>query len=168
MKYSPTDGFLYYFNLVKTQSCRNLFLSQATFKLLDTISEAKADLRYSNEKWSIKQIVGHITDHERIKMFRAFLLSRNNPVELWGYDQNSLVKNSRFDELPLQQLITDFRNVRNASISFIDALSVKQLAQKGIAQNDEVTLEQFLKSIIGHELHHINIIKAKYLKAQLA
>ena len=57
------------------------------------------------DKWSIKQIVGHITDHERIKIFRAFQLSRNEAVELWGYDQNALVANSRFEELTLYQLI---------------------------------------------------------------
>ena len=162
MKHSPADGFPYYFNLVKKYGCRDLFLSQTTFTFLDTISEEKACFRYSKEKWSIKQIVGHITDHERIKMFRAFLLSRNDSVELWGYDQNSLVENSRFDELPLQQLVTDFRNVRSSSISFIDALSEKQLGRKGMARNYKVTLETFLKSIIGHELHHLNIIKEKY------
>ena len=119
--------------------------------------------RYASGKWSIKQIVGHITDHERIKMFRAFQLSRKEEVQLWGYDQNSLVNNSRFDELTLPQLLTDYCNVREASQSFIDTLSEDQFIIKGWARQHEVSLEDFLKSIIGHELHHLNIIKERYL-----
>ena len=118
--------------------------------------------RYEPTKWSIKQLVGHLTDHERIMAFRAFLMSRNESVELWGYDQLFLIDNSRFDALTLQELITDFENVRKASVSFIEGLSEKQLKIKGMAGNYEVTLEEFLKSIIGHEEHHINILKERY------
>ena len=96
-------------------------------------------------------------------MFRAFQLSRKESVQLWGYDQESLVKNSRFEELSLQSLLTDFLNVRKASISFIDSLSHGQLKRKGMAQQFEITLEEFLRSIIGHEKHHIKIIQEKYL-----
>ena len=81
-----------------------------------------------------------------------------------SYDQNFLVDNSRFEELTLKQLITDFVNVRKASISFIEALSDSQLKIKGMARQHEITLENFLKSIIGHEMHHIKIIKERYLQ----
>jgi uncharacterized damage-inducible protein DinB len=163
MKYTPKDGFPYYLDLVKNMDCQPLFSSQSTFTFLNSISEEKASYRYAPDKWSIKQIVGHITDHERIKIFRAFLMSRNKLVQLWGYDQNSLVDNSRFEELTLQQLITDFINVRKASVSFVEALSKSQLKIEGRAKQYEVTLEDFLKSIIGHEMHHIKIIKEKYI-----
>jgi len=162
MRYVPKDGFPYYYNLVRNMDCVPLFSSSSTFKFLDTIDEKKAAYRYAPDKWSIKQIVGHITDHERIKMFRAFLLSRNEPIELWGYDQNSLVENSRFEEMTFQQLITDFQNVRKASISFVNGLSKGQLNIKGMARQYEITLRDFLKSIVGHEIHHINIIKERY------
>jgi uncharacterized damage-inducible protein DinB len=163
MKYTPKDGFPYYLDFVKNMDCQSLFSSTSTFTFLNSISEEKAAYRYAPSKWSIKQIVGHITDHERIKIFRAFLMSRNELVQLWGYDQNSLVDNSRFEELTLQQLITDFINVREASISFVEALSKSQLKIKGMAKQYEVTLDDFLKSIIGHEIHHINIIKERYI-----
>lgn len=162
-KYTPKDGFPYYFDLVKDKDLRGLFSSQSTFTFLNSINEKKAAHRYAPNKWSIRQIVGHITDHERIKIFRAFQLSRNEIVQLWGYDQNFLVDNSRFEELPLQQLIADFANVRSASNSFIEALSEKQLKIKGWAQQYEITLEDFLKSIVGHEIHHIGIIKERYM-----
>lgn len=164
MKYTPKDGFPYYFDIVKEMNCQSLFSSTSTITFLSSISEENAVYRYEPSKWCIKQIVGHITDHERIKTFRAFLLSRNEQVELWGYDQNALVDNSRFEDLTLKQLITDFTNVRKASMSFIAGLSESQLRIKGQARQYEITLEDFLKSIIGHEQHHIGIIKKRYIR----
>ena len=163
MRYTPEDGFPYYYNFVNNIKCKQLFSSQSTFTFLNSINEEKSTYRYAPNKWSVKQIVGHITDHERIMTFRAFLMSRNQLIQLWGYDQNLLVNNSRFEELTLQQLKTDFLNVRKASISFVETLSEKQLKTKGMAQQYEVTLENFLKSIIGHEMHHLNIIKERYI-----
>ncbi len=163
MKYTPKDGFPYYYDLVKDENFKYLFTDSSTMTFLSSINENKAIYRYEPDKWSIKQIVGHITDHERIKIFRAFLMSRNESVELWGYDQNFLVNNSRFNELTFEQLLTDFKNVRQASISFIESLSVDQLKRKGSARQYEITLEDFLKSIIGHEKHHIHAIKNNYM-----
>lgn len=162
MSYTPKDGFPYYYSLVRNMDCRTLFSSSSTLRFLESIDEEKSAFRYAPNKWSIKQVVGHITDHERIKIFRAFLLSRNESIELWGYDQNSLVEHSRFDKMTFQQLKTDFHMVRRGSISFLDGLSEDQLKIKGMAQKYEITLEKFLKSIIGHEAHHINIIKERY------
>ena len=133
--------------------------------MLESISEEEACYRYEPGKWSIKQIVGHINDHERIMTYRALRFSRRDSTQLPGYDQNLLVVNSRFDELSLQQLLTDFKNVRAASNSFIDSLSPQQLNLKGFAWKYELTVEEFLKATIGHEVHHMNIIKSKYLKS---
>ena len=163
MKYIPEDGFPYYFEFVKNLDCKPLFSSLSTLTFLNSITEEKAVYRYAPSKWSIKQIVGHITDHERIMIYRAFLMSRNELVELWGYDQNTLVDNSRFEELTLQQLITDYVNVRKGSVSFIEVMSESQLKIKGLARQHEITLKDFIKSIIGHEKHHINIIKERYI-----
>ncbi len=163
MKYIPEDGFPYYFEFVKNMGCKPLFSSLSTLTFLNSITEEKAVYRYAPSKWSIKQIVGHITDHERIMIYRAFLMSRNELVELWGYDQNTLVDNSRFEELTLQQLITDYVNVRKGSVSFIEVMSESQLKIKGLARQHEITLKDFIKSIIGHEKHHINIIKERYI-----
>ena len=88
-------------------------------------------------------------------------MSRKESVQLWGYDQNALVNNSRFEELTFQQLVVDFSNVRRASCSFINALSESQLKIKGLARQYEITVEDFFKSIVGHEKHHTNIIKER-------
>jgi len=163
MNYTSEDGFPYYFDLVKEEKLSALYEATATFSFLKTIDEQKATHRYEPGKWSIKEVVGHITDHERIKMFRAFQLSRNENIQLWGYDQEFLTNNSRFHELSIELLLTDFYNVRKASQSFIETLSEIQLIRTGSARQYEVTLKDFLKSIIGHERHHLAIIKDRYL-----
>lgn len=163
MKYSINDGFPYYIELLGTADYRQLFLSKENMELLHSLTEEKAGFRYAPDKWSIKQIIGHMTDHERIMTYRALRFSRNDKTLLPGYDQQLFVDNSRFDEQPVSQLIEDYENVRNASISFMNSLSAKQLALTGTAWKYELTVEEFLKATIGHELHHIDIIKQKYL-----
>ena len=163
MQYAPTDGFLYYYNLVDHDSWISYYSAHISYDYFAALTEEQAAFRYNADKWSIKQIIGHITDHERIKMFRAFQLSRKLKVELWGYDQEHLVNNARFDDIPYPTLINDFKNVRASSLSFIKTLSNAQLKIIGNAKNHHISLQQFLISIIGHELHHVNIIKEKYL-----
>ncbi len=162
MKHTPIEGFPYYFELTKEGTLHSIFSAMPTISLLQSINADQANYRYEPDKWSVKQILGHITDHERIKMFRAFQLSRNEKIQLWGYDQEFLVNNSRFNELSMKLLLTDFLNVRKASISFIDTLSQSQLRIKGSARQYEISLEEFLRSIIGHEIHHVNILKERY------
>jgi len=163
MKYSVSDGFPYYIELVGDKNYRQLFQLDENISLLKSLNEEQARYRYAHGKWSIKQIIGHITDHERIMVYRSLRFSRKDKTILHGYDQDVLVSNSRFDEQTLSQLINDFENVRKASISFISLLSAEQLSLTGTAWKYELTVEEFLKATIGHELHHIKIIKEKYL-----
>ena len=84
MTYTPEDGLQYYYDLVKNKDSKSLFNSLSTITYLSSINEEKSTYRYAPNKWTIKQIVGHITDHERIMIFRALLMSRKEVVELWG------------------------------------------------------------------------------------
>ena len=163
MKYSINDGFPYYIELLGDKDYNQLFTSKENLDLLKSVAEENAAYRYAPGKWSIKQIIGHITDHERIMTYRALRFSRKDRTALPGYDQDTFVDNSRFDEQPVSQLITDLENVRNASNSFIRSLSKEQLLLTGTAWKYELTVEAFLKATIGHELHHIEVIKQKYL-----
>jgi len=163
MHYSVNDGFPYYIQCASNKDYLKLFSSKENIDFLHSISEEKSTYRYAPGKWSIKQIIGHITDHERIMTYRALRFSRKDPTLLPGYDQNVLVDNSRFDEQSFKQLLTDYSNVRNATLSFIKSLSQEQLLLTGKAWVFELTVEDFLKATIGHELHHIEIIKERYL-----
>ena len=164
MKYTVQDGFPYYIELLGSADYKQLFSSSEHFLLLEKIGEEQSNYRYAPDKWNIKQIIGHITDHERIMTYRALRFSRKDMTQLPGYDQNLFVDNSRFNELSLQQLIADFKNVRAATNSFIDSLSEFQLSLKGVAWKYELTVEEFLKATVGHEIHHIDIIKDRYLR----
>lgn len=161
--YTPADGYPYYFSLAEHMDFDALFKSDISFSILKNIDEEKANYRYAAGKWNIKQLVGHITDHERIKIYRAYMLSRKSNIELWGYDQDSLVMHSRFEDLPFATLVEDFYNVRNASASFVKTLSLTQLELEGTAGGNRTTLKDFLRTIIGHEIHHIQILKEKYV-----
>jgi hypothetical protein len=163
MKYTVNDGFPYYIELIENFNYKQLFSSNENFALLESVNESRANYRYAPNKWTIKQIIGHVTDHERIMTYRTLRFSRKDITPLPGYDQNLFVENSRFNEFSLQQLVIDYKNVRAATNSFIDSLSETQFQLKGVAWKYELTVEEFLKATIGHEIHHINIIKDKYL-----
>lgn len=160
--YAPSDGYPYYFQLAEHIDFGLLFTSDISFSYLRNINEEKAKYRYAPGKWSVKQLIGHITDHERIKMHRAFMLSRKFNIALWGYDQERLVNHSRFEDLPIGTLLDDFHKVRSASASFVNTLSEAQLQLMGTAGSHKITLKDFLRTIIGHEIHHIHILKEKY------
>lgn len=163
MKYTVEHGFPYYIELIGDSDYRQLFQSGDHIGFLEEISEEKSSYRYAPGKWSIKQIIGHVTDHERIMIYRALRFSRKDNTQLPGYDQNFYVDNSRFDDLSFAHLIKDLKNVRAASNSFIDSLSEAQLDLKGQAWKYELTVREFLQATIGHEKHHVDILKAKYL-----
>ncbi len=163
MQYTVQDGFPYYIELTGNADIRQLFSSNENFTLLETISEEKSTYRYAPGKWSIRQIVGHITDHERIMTYRALRFSRKDDTPLSGYDQDVMVNGSRFDELSFLELLADLKNVRAATNSFINSLSTAQLKLKGRAWKYELTVEEFLRATIGHELHHIGVLKERYL-----
>jgi uncharacterized damage-inducible protein DinB len=163
MTLTPASGFPYYISLTKDLDYTSLFLSRANFDLLESISEQQSSHRYAIGKWSIKQIVGHMADHERIMIYRALRFSRKDSTELPGYDQNPYVANARFDDILFTDLVQDFRNVRTASISFLTMLSEEQLAYKGTASRIEISVEDLLKATAGHEIHHMRVLKERYL-----
>jgi uncharacterized damage-inducible protein DinB len=163
MSYSTEDGFPYYIDLVENLDFMNLFGSNLNFELLEKISESQSCYRYAPNKWSIKQIVGHITDHERIMCYRILRVSRNDNTALPGYEQDKFILNSRFDELSYLDILSDFKIVRSASNSFIKTLSNQQLNYRMKFWQYDLSVSDLLKATIGHELHHINVLKEKYL-----
>jgi hypothetical protein len=131
MALTPASGFPYYISLLGEEDFFDLFQSRQAFDLLSSLSEEQSTYRYEPGKWSIKQILGHITDHERIMMYRALRFSRKDATPLAGYDQNLLVENARFDELQYADLLMDFQHVRNSTISFIQSLEIKFSSLRG-------------------------------------
>lgn len=164
MKYTLSDGFLYYIEYLGNKDYRKQLASKENLGLLHSISEEKSSYKYAPGKWSIKKIIGHLSDHERIMTYRMLCFSRKDSTLLPGYDQDMFVENSRFDEQSFAQLLNDFENVRTATLSFIRSLSEEQLQLTGKAWKFELTIEDFLRSIAGHEQHHIDVIRERYLR----
>jgi hypothetical protein len=132
--------------------------------LLSGRTEADGDLRYAPEKWSLKEVLGHINDTERIMSYRALRISRNDATPIEGFEQDDYVRNGPFGRVPLADLIEDYIAVRRATVSLFRNLGEAAWTRRGVANENEVTVRALVYIIAGHELHHRRIIEEKYLK----
>jgi uncharacterized damage-inducible protein DinB len=136
-----------------------------TVIMLSTLSQEQSEYRYAPGKWSVKEVVGHITDTERIMSYRLLAIARGETVSLPGYDENRYVEAADFDKQSLKDLLDHFACVRQSTIHLIKSLSEEALSRRGIANSSEVTVRALITIMAGHELHHRNILKERYLKA---
>jgi hypothetical protein len=127
-------------------------------------TEADGDLRYAPDKWSLKEVLGHVNDTERIMSYRALRISRGDATPIEGYEQDDYVRNGPFARIPLADLIEDYIAVRRATISLFRNLDEGDWSRRGVANKNEVTVRALAYIIAGHELHHRRIIEEKYLK----
>jgi uncharacterized damage-inducible protein DinB len=134
-----------------------------TLAQLRGISEAQAQSRYAPGKWSIKEVVGHMIDTERIFGYRALRFARNDQTPLSGFEQNDYVTNGSFDEQSLSDLASEFEHVRRANIYLLRGLSGDAWSRHGTASDNAVSVRALAYMMAGHELHHMNIIRTKYL-----
>jgi hypothetical protein len=132
--------------------------------LLSGRTEADGEIRYAPEKWSLKEILGHINDGERIMSYRALRISRGDATPIEGYEQDDYVRNGPFGQCPLSDLIEDYIAVRRATVSLFRNLDEAAWGRRGVANKNEVTVRALAYIIAGHELHHRRIIEEKYLK----
>ena len=132
--------------------------------LLSGRTEADGDLRYAPDKWSLKEVLGHLNDTERIMSYRALRISRGDTTPIEGFEQDDYVRNGPFARRALADLIEDYIAVRRATISLFRNLDDSAWTRRGIANKNEVTVRALAYIIAGHELHHRGIIDEKYLK----
>lgn len=134
-----------------------------TLALLRGLPEEKGAFRYAPGKWSIKELVGHVTDTERIFATRALRFGRKDSTPLPGFDENDYVRNSSFGEYPLADLIDGFASVRNSSIFLFKHMSPEAATRRGKANNAEVSVRALAWIIAGHERHHVGVLRSRYL-----
>jgi DinB superfamily len=140
-----------------------LYTTNVFFK---SIPEDKIDYRYAEGKWSIKEIVGHLIDNERVMSYRALAISKNEKQSLPGFDENDYIRESNYSERNYSDLVEELKKVRESNILMFKNFSEEIFDRRGVANNSEVTVRAILFIITGHELHHINIIKERYLKVK--
>jgi len=136
--------------------------SPQTVALFSSLSEKEGDFRYSPEKWSVKQVLGHIIDTERIFAYRALRISRNDATPIEGYDQDDYVRYGPFSHCQLSNLVEEYTHVRNATLSLFRSLDQEAWTRRGIANKNEVTVQALAYIVAGHELHHRNVLNDKY------
>ncbi|MCC9166104.1 DinB family protein [Pontibacter harenae] len=119
--------------------------------------------RYAPGKWSIKELLVHMMDTERIFAYRALRFARQDKTELPGFDENAYVAPSKADARTITGILTEYEAVRHATIELFKNFDEEALNQKGTASGKQVSVRALGYSILGHEIHHLNIIKNRYL-----
>lgn len=141
-----------------------LELSETVFALFEGLTEEQAAYRYAPGKWSLKQLLGHLTDSDRIMAYRVLRLSRGDETPLPGYDENDFVNAADFDSYSLEELIRQFKATRQSTLALFGAIPEKAWTRKGNTNGHPISARAQASLLIGHELHHLNIIKERYLK----
>lgn len=131
---------------------------------IDSIPEEKGTYSYSEEKWTVKQILCHILDFERIMSYRALRFARNDMTALAPFEQEEFVKNNRSDERTLESIKEEFKAIRKSNILFFNSLNEKELTRKGMASDRLISVRAIIYIIVGHLNHHRIILQERYLK----
>jgi hypothetical protein len=154
-----------YINLVPEGSLTGILQQQleTTRGLLSRLSDDQGSYRYADGKWSVKEVVGHLTDSERTWSYRVFRISRGDTCEITGYDRDAFVTLGRYHEMAMHDIIGTYSSVRQATLSLIKGLTEEDWLRQGAFQEHPLSARAAACIIAGHEIHHLNVIKAKYL-----
>ncbi|MEO7652167.1 MAG: DinB family protein [Bryobacteraceae bacterium] len=136
---------------------------QATSADLRGISEERSGSRYARGKWSIREVVGHMIDAERIFAYRALRFARGDQNALAGFEQDDYIRTARFDACRFSDLMEEFELVRRANIWMFRHLDAEAWMRRGVASGYEITVRALAFVIAGHELHHVQVLRERYL-----
>ncbi|MDQ1004700.1 putative damage-inducible protein DinB [Neobacillus niacini] len=132
--------------------------------LFKGLSEEETNLRYATGKWSVKEVLGHIIDTERIMTYRLLRVSRGDQSPLAGFNETDYVEAAQTHNLSMEAILEDFKATRNAAITLIQNTPREAWANKGNANGMEITTRAIAYIIAGHEMHHRKIVEERYLK----
>lgn len=138
---------------------------QAWRQLPGSLTDKQADFRYAPGKWSIKEVIGHVTDAERIFSYRLLRIARGDQTPLPGFEQDDYIKTAKSSSRSLASLLEEFESVRRATITLVRSLDDNAWLQQGVASGKEITVTALAFIIAGHERHHWVILQEQYLPA---
>ncbi len=133
-----------------------------TAQLLAGLSESQASYRYAPDKWSVKEVIGHLADSERVFAYRALRIARADRTPIEGFEQDDYVRAAQFDRLSVANLAAEFSAVRQATLRLFESLSPDAWTRRGVANQNEVSVRALAYMIAGHELHHRQGLREKY------
>jgi uncharacterized damage-inducible protein DinB len=136
-----------------------------TMQLFAGRSERDGNFRYAAEKWTVKDVLGHITDTERIFTYRALRIARGDQTPMEGFEQDDYVRGGGFNARALASLVEEFADVRSASLALFRSLGKDAWSHRGTANKNEVTVRALAFITAGHELHHRQILEERYFSA---
>lgn len=138
-------------------------------QLLQNVSDQNAVARYAEGKWSVKEVLGHLCDVERIFTYRLLRIGRGDATELPGFDEKAYVPAGKFDQRPLSTLVSEFRAVRLSTIALMGSLPSDAWSRWGEANGTPVTARALAYVIVGHVAHHLDVLRNRYgLSAMMA
>ena len=132
--------------------------------LVSSLSEDRLTYRYAPGKWSIKEILVHIVDDERIYAYRALRFARGDSAELPGFEQDDYARKSGADERSLASIFAEYEAVRRATVTMFEGLPDEAFERSGVADGKVMSVRAAAYHIAGHELHHLNVIRERYLR----
>ena len=125
--------------------------------------EEHAGVRYAPDKWTVREVVGHLSDVERVLSYRALCIARGDLTVLPGFDENAYVPAADFERRTLQSVLDEFVAVRGATAAFVESLTDELAARRGNVSSGTMTVRALLYLIAGHELHHVRLLRERYL-----
>lgn len=157
-----------YISLIQTDDIIRLLEIQGEgfAAFVKEIDHHKADHKYAEGKWSIREVVGHIIEVERIMAYRALAISRADHQSLPGMDENLYIKESNYKNISLFDLSEEFNHVRKGNIYFFKSFTKDMIVRKGIANGSEITVAALVYIIAGHLSHHVQILRDRYLNME--
>ena len=133
-----------------------------TAALLASVPAAKEEFRYAEGKWSVKEVVGHMADGERVFAYRALRFSRGDETPLASFDENTYVPAGAFGARTLKSLAEEFSAIRESTVRLLDGLDEQAMARSGEAAENRITVRALAWIIAGHERHHVAILRDRY------
>jgi hypothetical protein len=134
------------------------FIEEVFAKLPDTV----LNFRYAAEKWSVKEVLGHLIDCERVFGYRAFCISRGEEQPLPGFDENQYIKSGVYDERTVESMVIEFLSVRDSNLEMFETLPVETLDIAGTASGKRITVRALMFVIAAHFEHHLTVLQERY------
>ncbi len=164
----PSEYAVYYgtyISLVEGNDVLTAMTRQGSISIpfLRSIPEARGDFRYAPDKWSVKEVLTHVIDTERVFSYRALSFARGDAGPLPGFEQDDWIRTAAAAAVPLSELVDEFEFVRRSTILFFKHLAHDALLRRGVASGNPFTPRALAYIIAGHELHHWNVLKKNYL-----
>jgi len=132
-------------------------------QLIASLDEERASHRYAPGKWTIKGVLGHVADGEKIFGYRFLAIARGEQQSLPGFEENDYANNAKFDSWPLANLAEYLAVVRRANVLVMKNLTEEDWNRRGVANQNETTALALAFTMVGHERHHLNVLRERYL-----